>query len=65
MGMGLKICRTIIESHGGRIWAKAGDAGGLALSFSLPLAHDENMTDLENDDEIPASAPAHTQPRMK
>lgn len=38
MGLGLSICRTIIEAHGGRIWAEAGMAGGTAFHFCVPLA---------------------------
>ena len=37
MGMGLSICRSIIESHGGRLWATAGDLNGAAFRFTLPV----------------------------
>lgn len=38
MGMGLNICRTIIEAHGGRIWAEARPGGGTIFFFRLPVA---------------------------
>ena len=40
MGMGLSICRSIIESHGGRVWATANDDIGMTFSFSLSLVSD-------------------------
>ena len=36
MGIGLTISRSIIESHGGRIWATANDGPGATFSFSIP-----------------------------
>jgi len=36
MGMGLAISRTIIEAHGGRIWAEFNDGPGLTVQFELP-----------------------------
>lgn len=35
MGLGLSICRTIIEAHGGRIRAKPGEGGGTEFQFTL------------------------------
>ena len=38
MGIGLSISRTIIEAHGGRIWAENDAVVGTTFHFSLPLA---------------------------
>jgi C4-dicarboxylate-specific signal transduction histidine kinase len=36
LGMGLAICRSIIEAHGGRLWASPNEPQGVILEFTLP-----------------------------
>ena len=40
LGMGLSISRSIIEAHGGRLWAKANVPKGALFQFTLPIAND-------------------------
>jgi two-component system, LuxR family, sensor kinase FixL len=37
LGLGLSICASLVEAHGGRIWLHAGEPGATELRFSLPL----------------------------
>lgn len=47
MGLGLAICRTVIESHGGRLWSQPHEGGGACFCFRLPcvVAHRASIED--------------------
>lgn len=38
LGVGLSICRTIVEAHGGQLWNEPNPAGGTIFVFTLPLS---------------------------
>ena len=38
VGLGLPVCRGIVEAHGGRIWAESPAGGGAVIRFTLPAA---------------------------
>jgi signal transduction histidine kinase len=49
MGMGLSISRSIIDAHGGRLWATPNPGGGTTFQFTVPVScgamSDENRSD--------------------
>jgi two-component system sensor histidine kinase KdpD len=49
VGLGLTICRAIVEAHGGRIWAANRSDGGAAFRFTLPLDGEPPHIDIETE----------------
>jgi PAS domain S-box-containing protein len=41
-GMGLSICRSIIDAHGGKLWAEANEPRGAVFQFTLPAAEEDS-----------------------
>ena len=45
LGIGLGICKTIIEAHGGKIWLENSSLGGASVHFDLPSCQQEEDSD--------------------
>jgi len=54
VGLGLTICRGIIEAHGGRIWAEDRPGGGAVFRFTLPLGGSQPSIEPEQAEPQPA-----------
>ena len=59
MGMGLSVCRTIIEAHGGVIWVDGQAGPGATFIFSLPLAEQPGREGLPGESTAPNGAARH------
>ena len=45
MGIGLSVCKSIIDAHRGKVWAENKIDGGAKISFTLPLEEEEQNGD--------------------
>ncbi|MBB4839830.1 two-component system sensor kinase FixL [Sphingomonas kyeonggiensis] len=45
MGLGLSICRTIVEAHGGRIWAEPASGGGTIFQFTISSVDEADINE--------------------
>lgn len=50
VGLGLAICRAIVEAHKGRIWAENVPSGGARFTFTLPLGTPPTLADLPDEE---------------
>jgi C4-dicarboxylate-specific signal transduction histidine kinase len=56
LGMGLSICRSIVEAHGGRLWVTPNEPRGAVFCMVLPVGGHENATPTLNQQPVRAAA---------
>jgi signal transduction histidine kinase len=60
LGLGLSIARTVVETHGGQIWAENGEESGAMVSFLLPAVAVESDAVHPSDAAYATSSPMFT-----
>ncbi len=63
IGLGLAICRAIVEAHQGRIWVDAGHRPGARFCFTLPLGMPPDAPEIDDHAESALSGHAMSEPR--
>jgi signal transduction histidine kinase len=57
LGVGLSICRSIIEAHSGALWATNAEKGGAVFSFTVPISASAKSRKGVQDAVMPSQAP--------
>ncbi|HUA35360.1 MAG TPA: HAMP domain-containing sensor histidine kinase [Candidatus Binataceae bacterium] len=64
MGIGLLVVRSIVEGHGGRIWAQSDPGGGAIFTCALPVVRTNNGAGSAWSDERPSQSSGHRRRRL-
>lgn len=56
VGLGLAICRAIVQAHKGRIWAENVPSGGARFTFTLPVGIPPTLADLPEENDLEQGA---------